>query len=489
MMLTLAFRQLLVKRARSLFLLLGYALGVGVMIVLLSVGEAMLDQSRDVSLVGGGEVTILPEGIDVEALRTGGLSGMFFTVDRARYATRLAIGGPRHQDLVVGVAPSIENKLLYVASGSDTIAIRAGAEIPSRAARLGVGLRLLDGSWSDTPEDSAYTVPTLQQLYDELDHFHYPTVTDSTWGEWHYFNIVTGPDEWWYISLLVGGLVPQGHWGGQVLVTHRRPDGRYEKLERSVPSEAIRFDTARADVRVGESRVEQRDGIYDLAVNLPGQDLKIELELRPAPYHYFPPVQLREGEYTSGYAVAALRATATGRICRSGSCREVAGRAYHDHNWGVWRDVSWEWGAASGSRLSFLYGQVRAPDSGTAAEPFFVALVDSLGVLQVLRAQAIRYRGSIPLANGGAVTAPEQFEFLAARGADSVRIRVDVREAVGTLMGTSGFRRYFIQMRGAFRLSGRIGGAPVAESGDGFFETWRDPSSGPTASRGSAETR
>jgi len=35
MILTLAFRQLLVKRARSLFPLLGYSLGVGVMIVLL----------------------------------------------------------------------------------------------------------------------------------------------------------------------------------------------------------------------------------------------------------------------------------------------------------------------------------------------------------------------------------------------------------------------------------------------------------------------
>ncbi len=48
-----------------MFLLLGFSLGVGVMIVLLSVGEAMLEQSRDVSLVGGGEVTVLPQGIDV----------------------------------------------------------------------------------------------------------------------------------------------------------------------------------------------------------------------------------------------------------------------------------------------------------------------------------------------------------------------------------------------------------------------------------------
>ena len=53
-----------------------FSIGVGVMIVLLSVGEAMLEQSRDVSLVGGGEVTVLPQGIDVEAMRTGGLGGI-----------------------------------------------------------------------------------------------------------------------------------------------------------------------------------------------------------------------------------------------------------------------------------------------------------------------------------------------------------------------------------------------------------------------------
>ena len=96
MLLTLAFRHLWVRKLRSLFLLLGFALGVGVMVVLLSVGEAMVDQSRDVSLVGGGEITVLPQGIDVEAMRTGGLGGMFFAIDRARFLTRQVIGGPRH---------------------------------------------------------------------------------------------------------------------------------------------------------------------------------------------------------------------------------------------------------------------------------------------------------------------------------------------------------------------------------------------------------
>ena len=95
----------LVRKVRSLFLLLGFALGVGVMIVLLSVGEAMLDQSRDVSLVGGGELTVLPQGIDVEAMRTGGLGGMFFAIERARFLTRQILGGPRHAALVRAVAP------------------------------------------------------------------------------------------------------------------------------------------------------------------------------------------------------------------------------------------------------------------------------------------------------------------------------------------------------------------------------------------------
>src|SRR3954454_24330896 len=100
MIATLAFRHLLVRKLRSLFLLLGFALGVGVMIVLLSVGQAMLEQARDVSLVGGGELTVLPQGIDIEAMRTGGMSGMFFGIDRARFLSRQVLGGARQQDMI-----------------------------------------------------------------------------------------------------------------------------------------------------------------------------------------------------------------------------------------------------------------------------------------------------------------------------------------------------------------------------------------------------
>ena len=64
MMRLIAARNLTLKPWRSVFLLFGFSMGVAVMIVLLSIGEALLDQSKDERLVGGGEITVLPEGVD-----------------------------------------------------------------------------------------------------------------------------------------------------------------------------------------------------------------------------------------------------------------------------------------------------------------------------------------------------------------------------------------------------------------------------------------
>ncbi len=473
---TLAFRHLRVKPIRSLFLLLGFSLGVGVMVVLLSVGEAMLDQSRDVALVGGGEVTVLPEGIDVEAMRSGGVSGMFFGIDRARYLTRVIFGGPRHADAVRAVAPAIENELVYVATGrGDTVAVRAGGEIPSRAAAVDAALDVMAGEWRDSGSDSAWVAPTAQQLYDELDRFHIPTRPDSTWGEWHYFNVVAGPDEWWYVSYLVGGEVPDGRWGGQLLMTRRRPDGRYERFTTDVPAEGIRFDTTRADLTLGDNSVRQRGGEYRLSARArgPSGTAGADLSVRPLSRRYFPPAELRADDFLSGYVVPGLAARASGRLCVGGRCTIVDDApAYHDHNWGVWRGVTWEWGAASGSSLSLLYGGVYAPDSATAGSPFFLVLVDSLGARQVLRFRGIDYRGSRAVGGERGVRAPERFELIGARDADTVRLRVAVTDVQASRMRAAGLSRYFLQMRGAWRLEGQLAGEAVADSGAGFFESF-----------------
>ncbi len=479
MLLTLAFRHLLVKKGRSLFLLLGYGLGVGVMIVLLSVGAAMLEQSRDVALVGGGEVTVLPQGIDVEAMRTGGVSGMFFGIDRARFLTRQLLGGPRHAGLVQAVSPAIENKLVYLRFRGTLMAARAGGEIPSRAKALGAGLRILEGNWQDAAADSAWIAPTASALYDELDHFHLPPVADSSWGEWHYFNITASAEEWWYVTYLIGGAVPRGRWGGQLLVSHRKPDGRYDHFTAALPSDSVVFDTARADLTLGANAVRQRDGRYALLATAKGPAgvFTLDLTVTPERNRYFPPVDLREGEYPSGYVVPVLSGAASGRICIGRRCTQLDNvPAYHDHNWGVWRDVTWDWGAARGRHFNLLYGGEYAPDDSaalrnTGTAKLLVALVDSLGVRQILRASEVRYEhsGASGLRAGGA---PTGFSFLATRDADTVRVTARIADFQATTRTSAGMGVSFLQMRGEFQLEGTLGGAPVNDAGTGFFETY-----------------
>jgi hypothetical protein len=479
---TLAFRHLLVRKLRAVFLLLGFSIGVGVMIVLLSVGEAMLEQSRDVSLVGGGEITVLPQGIDIEAMRTGGTGGMFFGIERARYLTRQVFGGARHRDVIRDVSPVLAGKLLYLSHGARVVAVRAGGEIPSRAAALGSGLDLLAGSWNDSGADSAYVAPTVQQLYDELDRFHLPVRPDTSWGEWHYFNVVVAPDEWWYITYLIGGAVKSGQWGGQILVTRRRPDGSYQRFVAQEPSPKVQFDTARADLRIGESSVHQRRGEYRLSGTAAGTagTARFEVVLTPAQNRYFPPVELRDDEFLSGYVVPGLVATASGTVCVEQRCRRFRDvSAYHDHNWGVWRNVTWEWGAARGKRTAILYGGIYGPERGAASKdvrsPFFLAVVDSLGVKQVLRFAQVDYEGT-RLAKGTVrATAPERFTLLSTRDADTLRLRVSVEDALGTELKSAGFHRTFLQMRGRFTMEGKLLGQAVSDSGRGFFETYVIP--------------
>jgi hypothetical protein len=263
-------------------------------------------------------------------------------------------------------------------------------------------------------------------------------------------------------------------WGGRMLVTHRRPDGRHERYTADVPAGRVAFDTARADVAIGESFVRQRDGSYRLRAEAyrGGKSARLDLVIRPEPHRYFPPVELRDDDFLSGYVVPALAASATGRVCAAGRCSEVKDvPAYHDHNWGVWRDVTWEWGSARGERLSLLYGGVYGPERSITS-PFFLTIVDSLGVRRVLRFGEIDYEGSRAADGVAGARAPERFRLTGTWEADTVTLSVQVDHALASEMETVSFGRLFLQMRGRFQLSGRIMGESVRDRGQGFFETY-----------------
>ena len=512
----LAFRNLLYKPWRSALLFLGYGMGVTVMIVLLSIGEALIEQARDERLVGGGDVTVLPEGLDVEVMKTGGLGGLFFSIANARFVYLQLLSSPRLAADVRTVAPQIEGKLVYLTtSDGREIPVRASADIPSATRAVGAGPSLTAGAWEDDDGDRRWTRPSPAELRHDIDHFHLPpkgVAHDESWAEWHYFNVLS-PDRqrWAFISFILAGEVPDGRWGAQVLVTtHEQakagatggPSRRFSAF--ALPP-AIRFSTTDADLRVGEagSVTVTAEGAYAVRATAreegTGTPIEIDLLVTPAPRAYLPGASLESGDLASGYAVAGLRADASGTICTGAGARRRCERyegtqAYHDHNWGVWRGVSWEWGATRAGAYTILYGRVQPPDSlGTgAAAPLFVYVVDSLGFRTVFRPREVRYEDGREVVVGGRrVRVPSRGLLYDVRGADTLRLELLVEDAAGTDTrgdsdalsrarggGEAAYARalvrpYFIQMKGRARLSGRIDGEPVAGEGAGFFETYR----------------
>ena len=490
----LAFRHLALRPARTLLLLAGYGVGVAVMVVLLSIGEALLAQARDEKLVGGGDITVLPEGIDVEVMKTGGLGGMYFSIDHARFIQLQLLASPRLAADVKAVAPQVDGTLLYLRT-SDGLerTVRASGEIPSATRAVGAMPVVGAGTWDDDSGDVRWAHPTLAQLHDDIDHFHLPPgdltpAERASWAEWHYFNVLS-PDRkrWAFITLLAGGDIPNGRWGGETLVTLREEGKRERRFVAYAPSAAVQLSTTRADLHVGESRVELLpDGRYQLHALAHAADggsgsVAVDLLVTPEPRAYFPGAALGGG-VVSGYAVPALRADASGSICTGSECEHFdAAQSYHDHNWGVWQGVTWEWGAARAGSYTFLYGRVDTPGSDRGA--LFLYLVDSLGFRALFRPSSIAYDDGRTITIGGrTVRVPASARMIDVRGDDTLRVDLAIEDAIGTDMRrgaergghtASGSLPYFIQMKGTARLAGRVGGKPVTGTGTGFFETYR----------------
>jgi hypothetical protein len=492
----LAWRNLTYRPWRSVLMFFGFGVGVAVMIVLLSIGEAMLTQAREEKLVGGGTVTVLPEGLDVEVMKTGGIGGLFFSIDHASFLYRQVLASPRYATEVAAVAPQIEGRLLYLRSmDGRQFAVHASGEIPLASREVGAAPELVAGKWENDAGDRKWIAPTPLELRSEIDHFHLPgdSVADrETWAEWHYFNVLSqGDKRWAFISFIVGGDVTGSRWGGQLGITLRDEGGATRRFAQTVDRSQVRFSVSDANLAFAKSRVTVLpDGDYEVQAAAPEQNgggrISVDLRVHPAPYAYFPGVSMSSGGFVSGYVVPALRATASGTLCVDNVCEQLSGaQSYHDHNWGVWRNVTWEWGASRAGQYTFLYGRVHPPDSTTSVPPVLVYLTDSLGFRAVFRPRAISYDDNREIRVGAnTIRVPSHATLFDARGADTLRIDVTVDDAIGTDTRPARSERgnplasakphpYFIQMKGSARISGRVDGVSLTGSGAGFFETYR----------------
>ncbi len=485
----LVLRHLALHPIRSLVFVGGYAAGVSVMLALLSIGEVMVQQSRDEAWVGGGDLTVVPVGVELETLRTGG--AVFFGIEQARFIARAILLGPRLADQVETAAPWLDDRAVYLRRGGrqGVVPIRASGIIPSAAAALGAPPQLSAGGWADSEADRRWLAPTAYELYSEIDRFHLPPAAvrgDTTWAEWHYFNLLW-PEEnrWLYLSYILGGDLSGDRWGGIVLARYRTPDGRHHSFADTLRADAIEFSTRSPDVRFGPHTVQLVDdpARYRVRARLPALDggppLEVDVELQPAPGRYFPPVELAASDsFLSGYVVPALRADASGRVCQGEVCLSVeATIGYHDHNWGTWGGVVWDWGAAHAGAFDVLYGGVH----GVAAEEarrhgvrFLGYVVDSLGVAAVLEPHELIYSDEQTIEHDGrAVVAPRRLRWSAVQGSDSLLADIELaRIALSRLRLGADADVYFAQMQGTLALSGVLAGRRVDARGPGFFETY-----------------
>ena len=496
----LALRNITYRPWRSVLLFFGFGVGVAVMIVLLSVGEAMLTQARNEKLVGGGTITVLPEGLDVEVMKTGGIGGLFFSIDHALFLYRQVLASPRYRDEIVAVAPQIEGRLLYArTTDGREFPVQATGEIPAATEAVGAAAEVIAGKWENDDGDRKWVAPTPLELRNQIDHFHIPADSvrgKDSWAEWHYFNVISREGKRWaFISFIVGGDVTSSRWAGQLGITVREQNGSTRRFASTVDRSRVRFSTRDANVSFGDSHViVLPDGDYEVRAaaregNGRGR-IAISLRVHPAPYAYFPGVAMGSGGFVSGYTVPALRATATGTLCVDNDCESLSeAQSYHDHNWGVWRGVTWDWGAARAGGYTFLYGRVYPADTVSSIPPVLVYLIDSLGFRAVFRPRAIAYDDDgMVMVGKERLPVPSRARFEDVRGEDTLRVDISIDDAIATdtrprqargesergdPVGSGKKHPYFIQMKGTARISGRLDGVPLKGTGTGFFETYR----------------
>ncbi len=505
----LAWRGLADRPWRSAVLLLGYGVGVAVMIVLLSVGDALLLAARDRNLVAGGDLVLLPEGVDPAVLKVNGVTAFYFTIPNARVLARDVLGGPRFAGDVLAAAPQLSQRLMYARARGRIVPATASGGIPSldRTARA---TRAVPGE-TDSAADRAWLDPAPGALLDRNDRFHRPPAGAQAWAEWDYFNFVDpATGVYGYLTLLAdnGGR-------GAMLLRVRTPGRPPDDLALPARIGPRDLSTTSAAQRVGPGRVWIERGEYRITVDNPR--VRVALRLLPDAGFALPPAVQREGEVVSGYVVPAVRGTLSGTIETARTHLRLADvPGYHDHNWGTWRGVTWDWGEASGPQGALLYAAIHVgedtragaggtpaaggtaligPDTGRSGpaggRPAVLFLwmagpASRGGLAGVFQVQSIAYDGwrPGPIVSGRRVRAPGRVMIVAGEGQDVIRVTIRVEDTLGNMplenaLASSTRSRtlapdnlVLLQLRGRADLQGTLDGREIAWTGPGAAETF-----------------
>jgi hypothetical protein len=448
----LALRSLAVRPIRTAVLACGFGLGIAVMAALLGVGEVILEQARSPQLQGGGDVLV---------------TGAFGAVENAPFV----LSSVR---VLAPAASPARRSTIYLMNRGEAIPVVARGGVPSLEKAVGdLEVRGV-ATWIDAPSDARWTHVDPGAVLRALDRFHaQPDVPEfaASWAEWLYFN-GRSPDGRvrFYLTFIIGPRVAPGMRSAGVHLQLDR-DGRSSNYIASgrVDEQAV-LDSA-PDLDIAGNRVRLDGQRYELTLNMQG--IKGRLTLDPAPGRSLPPAVLRGARgWVSGYVVPVLSGRLGGSLTSAGDVVEFDGaEGYHDHNWGFWRDVRWQWGQVSGDGLSFIYGRVFPPADVAAADrmPGFLGVLDDRGLIGVAtNVSIVEHRAE------GNASAPAQAIDVTARGsAVDVRLSFTADRTVRRPVSITGGQADFLQLGGTYRVQGTAGGRTINLSARGAAETFQ----------------
>jgi len=454
----LAVRSLTAHPVRSAVLAAGFGVGVSVMAILLGVADVVLTQARSSDLVGGGDVVIhLEPSVPARMVMSGTLQS-----DQLRNRVRLA--GPSH------------TSALYLVKESGVVRVDAHGGIPSVEQAMDDPEVALNREWRDTPEDVAWTQATPEAVLRQIDRFHdvpdAPMWQDS-WAEWLYFN-GRAHDARFYLTFMVGPKQPDGLRPAGVRLQLDR-GGHVENFSASArlsQEEALRAP----ELTIGANRVRLEGLRYVIDLDLRGEGGRVargRIGIEASPGRLVPPIEIGGAHgWRTGYVVPVMSGQLGGTLDVAGERIPFDGGAgYHDHNWGFWRGVSWQWGQAQQGDLSLIYGRVFPPRDAADPEriPGFVGALGPDGPLG--------YATNVTIAEmNDAQGRPKTITVTARSRLLDVSMRFDVGSMVTTRtpQGTLANGLDFLQMRGQYTVSGRAGDRTIEFTAPGSAETFRE---------------
>ena len=458
----LALRALATRPVRTAVLAAGFGFGIAVMAALLGVGQVILEQARSPAISGGGDVMVTAaEG----------------AVDNARFVLSRVIGSERFAGRIRAASPSIAAPLALV-DGRNTVAVEARGVVPSLAKAIGDAEVSSIAAWTDAPGDEAWASPAFPAVLRSMDRFHpipeAPARAES-WAEWLYFNGRAGRSKF-YLTFFAGPRRSTGRRTAGVRLQLER-DGRVETFSDATEVDEAALLSGAPDLTFGENRVRLDGTTYRISVRLPRGGVAGDLTLDASEARSLPPFTLHGGRgWLSGYTVPVPSGALGGTLrLRDGVIDFTGGSGYHDHNWGFWGGVSWQWGQVVGDDLSLVYGRIRPPADAADPEriPCVLILSRAAGDVTLVR--------EVTISEIGRTTdgAPKRIALTAKDDGVLLRIGLDVMSAIRTRVGGGPFGARtsdtdFFQMRVRAHVTGHIGQRNVEFTSNGSAETFVD---------------